>query len=356
VLKDKWDPALALAADAVTKPRFDAKEWKRFHTLWTNELKNRSSEPRAVLQVLARSVLFGKDSPAGHPVDGFRDSADKVTLEDVRKAYQSHFRPEKTRVVFVGDITKDEALQALNRHFGSWRPAPAPKTEPAKVVGGPVESFPLVMVDRPDAPQAVIAWAKVGIPMTHAELAPLERANTALGGSFTSRLNMDLREERGWSYGAHSRVSADRVTGILMASAAVFADKTAPALEDLACDIEVFATKGLTDVEAQRTQFQARAERVAAYESNDTVADILILDALRDLGPTFQATFAESTDKATKGDLDRMAKNYFQKAGATLMVVGPKAQVVPQLVAMGMPEPVFFDEEGRRKGPKSGEP
>lgn len=213
VLKRNLDKAFPLFGDVVTRPRFEPGEFKRVKELWTNELVSREKDPDATARVVYRVALFGADHPYGHPWDGTPQSAKAITLEDVKRAYATTWRPDRATLVCVGDITQAELTPLMESAFGAWKapatPAPAPVVPPP-----PKGPWPrLILVDREEAPQAVIAAVKPGVAASDPQEPPLWRVNDAIGGSFTSRLNQDLREEHGYTYGARSRYSRSRGPG-----------------------------------------------------------------------------------------------------------------------------------------------
>ncbi|WP_394829936.1 M16 family metallopeptidase [Pendulispora albinea] len=347
VLKRNLTPAFGLLADMVIRPRFDAVEWKRVHDLWMNDLRTRTREPRAVAAIAASSALYGSDQPYGHPVSGTTTSAGKIDLARVKRFYQASWRPESVTVVAVGDISRAELSTLLDQSFADWKPAPGAKAAPPSAPVEPKGTRPrLIVVDRADAPQSQLYVIRPGPAVADPDATLLERANIALGGSFSSRLNLDLREEHGWTYGAGSRVLPMRRAGSVVLSSAVHTENTGDAVKALLKDAELYATKGLTAGEVDLTRMTSRAELVQSYEHLSGAASLLAADAALGLSPTYEAEAAARRDAATKADLDRVALRYFHPKDAVIVIVGPRAKVLPQLEGAGLPKPEFFDTEG----------
>jgi predicted Zn-dependent peptidase len=348
VLKHNLAAAFAIFADVIMRPQFEPAEFKRVKDLWSTELLQREKDPDATARVVYRAVLFGPDHPYGHPWDGTPTSAKAVTLGDVKRAYVLGWRPDRATLVCVGDITKAEFTATVESSFGSWI---APKASPPPTVIPPAAVGPwpkLVLVDRAGAPQAVIAALSSGIAVADPEAPALWRVNDAIGGSFTSRLNQDLREQRGYTYGARSRYSVSRGPGQLVSWANVVTDKTGDALAALVEDLDAFAKNGMTDVEVERTRSQARGELVGAYESVESIAGHLAADASLGLGPDWQVKYSERRDLADKAELDGLAKRFYDPASAILVVVGPSVKVKPMIEKLGLPSPELRDAEGNR--------
>ncbi|MGD0524793.1 MAG: pitrilysin family protein [Polyangiaceae bacterium] len=346
VLSRHLHEAFPIFADVVARPRFEAAEFKRVKELWASELLQRSKDPDATARVVYRVVLFGPDHPYGHPWDGTRASARAVGLDDVRRFYRAAWRPDRATLVCAGDVARPALSAMLDEVFGSWKapptPAPPPLAPPA-----PKGPWPrVVLVDRPDAPQSVIAVLRPGIAASSPELPLLGRVNDAIGGSFTSRLNQDLREQRGLTYGAASRFSVSRGPGQVVAWASVDTPKTGEALAAMLGDLHQFSSGGLSDDEIARTRSQARSSLVGIYESVEGISGRLANDASLGRGADYEARASQASDEAQRAQLDPLAKRFYAPEDAVVVVVGPRAAVRPMLDAVGLPPPELRDADG----------
>jgi predicted Zn-dependent peptidase len=346
VLKRHLPRAFALFGDAVASPRLDAAEFKRVKELWINELKQRARDPDATARVVARVALFGASHPYGHPWDGTLRSADGVAIQDVRRFYSSAWHPERATLVCAGDVTQGELSALVQQAFGAWKPAPgaAPGIMTPVAPKGPWPK--VVLVDRADAPQSVIAVVAPGLSAASADVAPLWRVNDAIGGGFTSRLNQDLREDHGYSYGARSRYSLSRGIGQVISYASVVTEKTGDALVAMLTDLGTFARGGMTEPEVERTRSQARQDLVGTYESVESVARRLAANASLGLSPDTDAVRSQACDAAGKAELDRLAARFYNPTDGLILVVGPRAKVSPLIVTAGLPAPELRDAEG----------
>lgn len=346
VLKKNLAPAFLLFADVVTRPRFEPAEFNRVKDLWMNELRERQKDPDATARVVYRAALFGTDHPYGHPWDGTPQSAKSIGLDDIKRLYPTVWRPDRATVICAGDVGRQELSAAFDDAFGAWKapgtPPPAPLVPPA-----PQGPWPrLVLVDRPDAPQSVIATVKPGVAASDPREPALWRVNDAIGGSFSSRLNQDLREEHGYTYGARSRYSNSRGPGQLVSWANVVTDKTGDALTAMLADLAKFASGGLSEDEVARTRSQARGELVSVYESVEGIAGHLAADASLGLPPDWQAQASQKRDAATKPELDALAKQFYDPGDAIIVVVGPRARIQPMIDTLGLPAPEIRDADG----------
>ena len=348
VLKKNFTPAFAILADVLARPRFDAKEWKRVSELWQNALKKRGDDPSQVSRVLTGAALYGPGTAYGHPSDGVLSDAKSIGLPAVKAFYRGAWRPDRAVLVVTGAVTKDEITKAIDRELGGWKaPRGAPIEVPANPGRDPQWKPPrLVLVDRPGAPQSVIAVVREGVSASDPRAPLLGLINTALGGSFTSRLNQNLREEHGWSYGARSVFSEARGQGAFLARAAVITEATGSALKEMLAELTKMADSGLTQEELSKVLAQDRADLVETYETNGSAAARLGVLATLGLPPTFDASASQARQKVTLAGLTELSPAVDPK-GATIVVVGPLDKVSPQLQALGLGEPQLWDPEGR---------
>jgi len=342
VLKKNFSQAFGILADVVARPRFEEKEWKRVSDLWRNSLIKRADDPNSVARVVGQVAAYGRSHPYGHPTDGFVSSAKTIDLAAVKAFYGSHYRPEKLVLSVAGDITKDELARAVDDAFGTWK-ATGPAPEAVVASSTTWKRPPLVLVERPDAPQSVIAVYGQGIRLQDPEAPLYDLVNTALGGSFTSRLNQNLREDHGYTYGAGSAFTETRMGGAFLARAAVETKVTGPALEEMLKELRKMAASSLTDDELSKVRAQDRSDLVQAYESAGGIAGRYAMLSTLGLSPSYDAAASRTRQSATLDALEKIAQAV-DPSKATIIVVGPKKELAPVLAKWGEPE--LWDTEG----------
>ncbi len=350
-LKKNLDQAAPILADVVTRPKLSAVELKRVHDLWTNDLKARQKSPSAAASVVLSSALFGEGHAYAHPTNGTTASAARVGLEDVKAFYRAHWRPDAATCVVAGDLTEAEATALLNKLFSTWKAAKGAKPEPKTPEAPKAAGRRVIVVDRPEASQSVITVGRGSVAAADGDAAALVRVNAALGGSFTSRLNQDLREEHGWSYGAHSRLSFSRGPGLFSAAAAVQTQHTGDALKAMLADVEAMAREGLTADEVGKTRLLSRAELVEAYEGVEGATTRLARYAGVGLPPDHEGRAALVRDAADGEALARLARKYITLDAPVVVVVGPKKEIASQLAAIGLGAFEERDAEGQPLAP-----
>lgn len=332
VLKRNLRAALPAYVDVLAKPTLRAADFTRTRELWRNELKARRAEPEEVAHAAGLALHYGLDHPYGHPPEGTLRGAAAITLRDVAAAYARSFRADAATLVIVGDVTDAEIREQLEPELGRFPRGMGTLPSPPAIP--PVAAAPgrrVVVVDRPDAPQSVVSLLLPSVPAAHDEAPLLSRANIALGGSFTSRLNQDLREERGLTYGASSRFSFTRGAGVFTAHAAVQTDKTQEAVQALLADVATYAHDGPTAAESEKTRLVARADLVQAFEGVSAAAARLARLAGVGLPADHDARSAGRRDAATRAELGAVSRLWFDPAKGAVLVVGPRATVVQAL-------------------------
>ena len=272
-------------------------------------------------------------------------TAARVDLPSVKRFYDANWRPERAVLVVAGDVTRDEIAKLAEAELGSWKAkgAAAPIATPTPVrATRPAFGF----VDRKDAPQSVIAVVRDGVAVTDPRAPLLDLVNIAFGGSFTSRLNQNLREDHGWTYGASSGFSEARGQGVFTASAAVVTEQTGPSLKEMLAELKKMSSSGLTEEEFGKVKAQDRADLVQTYETVNGVAGRLGHLALLSLAPDFDAGASRARQAATPEQLVKLATQVDPKP-ATIVVVGPSSAVLSQLSAVGLSAPELWSPEGQ---------
>ncbi len=223
--------ALPIMADVALRPTFPQEELERLRQQRLTALLQARDDPATIAAQAFARVLYGKTHRYGTAMAGTADTITAVSTADLRAQYAATFRPDNSALIVVGDITPDKAMALLETGFGGWRAqaGPAPVKQPAVE---PPAKREIYIVDKPGAPQTQIRIGTIGVPRSTADYFPLQVMNTILGGSFSSRLNLNLREKNGYTYGASSGFDMRAEAGPFAAAAGVQTDKTSEALKE----------------------------------------------------------------------------------------------------------------------------
>lgn len=333
-------PSLALMADVARNPAFAPGEVARVRDQQLAALAQTLSTPRALAVRELGKALYGSH-PYGQPGDGLGDarSLAALTPDALRAAHDKWLRPDLARITVVGDVTMAQLLPLLDKAFGDWRAPAGPP--PVKDLAAPVPTPRprIVLIDRPNSPQSVIAAGRV-LPLTGRTpgMEALDLANEVIGGGFLSRLNMDLREDKGWSYGVSSVVRSPAGPRALLIGAPVQADRTGAAIRAIVADMKAFPAQRPVDAEELNRVTDGNIRALPnRFESNDDVLGAMLTNQLLGRPDDYYATLASRWRAVDGKTLDTMARTWLQPEGLTFVVVGDRKLVEPQLGNLGLP-------------------
>ncbi|GAA3911921.1 M16 family metallopeptidase [Luteimonas lutimaris] len=349
-LKENLDDSVALFSDMLRAPRFDQSEIDRVKAQWIAGIAQEKARPNsAVLRVLP-PLLFGADHPYGIPLTGSGTEAGIAGLtRDQLVAYQQQWlRPEKATVVVVGDTTLAEIVPVLDRHFGDWKgEGDAPAATSVAKVERPAEPR-VFLIDQPGAVQANIFAGKV-VPSTKDDGAVLlDMANEVIGGSFTSRLNMNLREDKHWSYGARSTLVNAQGQRPWLAYAPVQIDKTAESLAEMQREISAYVdgTSPATGAEVEKIVANNLRSQPGAYETAGsvlgTIGSIVRYDRPDNWVELRNAQIRDLTPEQVNA-----AARTLDPGALTWVVVGDLKQIEQPVRALDLGEVSIIDADGK---------
>jgi len=332
-------PSLDILADVVRNPAFAPAEVDRVKAQTLTGIAQLQKDPTRVANRVMPGVLFGAGHPYGGPAGGDPKAIQRFTRADLTGFEQRWIRPDNVKIFIVSSLPLSEVKPLLEARFGNWAAPAAPKgvknfaAPPARPAAQKI-----LLVNRPGAPQSSILGGQL-IPVDpRGDVIPLSAANDALGGNFLSRLNMDLRESKGWSYGVSGRPNYLEKYVSYVVSAPVQADKTGEALAAMNSDITAFLTdKGVTDEELTRTVARSINELPGRFEGSDDVLNALMAMDLFDRADDYYETLAPEYRSLTAAKLDQAARSTIDPKGFTWVVVGDAAKVRPQLDKLGLP-------------------
>lgn len=348
ILKRNFEKGLLLFGNAVASPSLSASEWERVKDLHVDELKQAADNIRVSASIAGNRLLCGENNPYGMPTGGLVSTVEKLTLDDVKNAYSVTFRPETTTFLVAGDVTVEEAKAALDKVLGSWKPAPVQVAKGAVDFAIPARKrLRVFVVDQPGATQTMVRFVAPGVKFDHPDRVGLDLLNTILGGSFTSRLNANLREDKGYTYGARSSWAMGPSAGLFSAAAGVKSDTTGESITEFLKELGRMSAGDITDDEAAKARETVRNETVSAYGSLQGVVGARQGWLVAGL-PDQTAQDLAKLSAMTAQDLNALAKRSVKLDEMVLVLVGDKATVLEELkqVTPALPEPVFVDAQG----------
>lgn len=332
VPKRQLGAALDLLADIVLRPAFADTEVARQRSLRRSQILQQRDNPVAMAGVAYPAILYGGGHPYGRSLAGTDSSVERLTRDRVAAFYASYYRPNNAKVLVVGDITPAEARTMITARFGAWTPAsvaaPAAGTLPS---GAPRTIY---LIDKPGAAQSVIRIGQVGVARSTPDYFVLQVLNTILGGSFTSRLNQNLRETHGFTYGASSGFAMRRMAGPFQAAASVVTAKTDSSLIEFLKELRRIRDVAVPATELEKAKnyiilglpgdFETTAGASARFR--ELLAYDVPLNTYQDYVTRIRAV--------TAADVQRAARQYLDPEHFAIVVVGDRAVIEPGLRAL----------------------
>jgi zinc protease len=330
---DKLDLGMELMADAVLRPVHDAKELDKLKERSQASLDESLARPQTVASWVGDRYAWGQDHPRAMPPIGDSEAIRQTSLEDAVTSHGLYWRPDLATFVFTGDVDQARATQLLDAHFGDWS---AQAEFPSPQLVEPSWSAGYYLVDDPGATQSSLRVILPGWSAMNEEIEAARLGTLVLGGTFTSRLNRLLREEKGYTYGARSSLSYGPSWGHLVAYSSVRADVTGLALKDLWGELEKIQAGGIDEAELVKAKGARTTSLMEAVETRSGTASTLAWYAI-DGQPVDQMSQSLAEVEAADLAAANAAMASIDLSQAIVVVVGDLEQVRPQLAEV-LPE------------------
>ncbi len=336
VLASHLTAAVDLVADIVQRPTFPDDEIERQRKRWLASLQQEKSSPPAMEQNALAAAVFGPRHPYGHSPRGRPADVEKLKRDEIVAEWRRAIVPSATTIAVAGDIAPGELRTMLSERFGAWRGSAAERTVVARAPHPPKGSPRVVLVDFPGAAQSQVYVADEGAPFATPDRIALGVMNAILGGMFSSRINLDLREAHAYTYGAHSRFAMRHGAGPFAAGGAIFAQHTGDALRALLAHVARIRDEAVTPEELADAKENARLALPARFESVDDVTGALGDLAVYKLPLDEYAKRAAQIDRVTVADVQRVARQWLHPEGLRVIVVGDRDKIEKDLAALGL--------------------
>lgn len=318
-LSKHTDKVMGLMSEMILKPAFPEEELEKSKKRSLSGLKSLSTNAEAIAGRVSDVLLYGKNHPYGEVQTA--DNVNNITISDCKKFYQDYFRPNISYLVIVGDITPAAAKEKAQKYFGAWekRAVPGQKYESSASVSGVRVAF----VEKPGAVQSVV---KVIYPLDlkvgSNDDAAIKIMNGIFGGAFSSRLNMNLREEHGYTYGARGSANADRYIGYFSAGASVRNEVTDSAVNEILFEMKNMIKEGVTEEELSRNINFNNGNFALSLESDQTIARFALNIEKYKLPSDYYQNYLSRLQNVTAGDVQTAANKYIHPDNCIILVVG----------------------------------
>jgi zinc protease len=334
VLSRNAEPTVAIFGDVTARPTLPPDGLERVRAERLNDILQQRNEPGAIAGKRFASLLYGTGA-YGNSVSGNADSVARITLDDVRRFYQEHYLPNNSSVVVSGDIDAPAAIDLVTRTLGHWKPA----IEPPRPVVTPLvlEASKIYVIDRPQAVQSEIRIGHVGVPRSCEDYFALSVMNAVFGGVFNSRINLNLRERHGYTYGARSQFAFRRQAGPFVVAAPVRNEVTRESVTEMVSELRRIRTGDIDNRELDDTKSYLMGVFPATVQTASDIASRLVDMELYGLPDDYFDRYRENIAAVTKDDITRVATKYLDPDRILIVIVGSAKDIREPLGTLGLP-------------------
>jgi predicted Zn-dependent peptidase len=331
-------------ADVALRPSFPEKELERLRSERLTTLLQLKDRGPAIADLAYSHIVFGADHPYGRPQLGNEATVKAITRANVRDFYQTYYRPNNSVLIVVGDVQPDDIQRRAERLFGAWKPGDVP---PTRFSAPPSAAQPVVyLIDKPGAAQSSFRLGTVGVPRSTQDFFPIQVMNTILGASFTSRLNQNLRETKGYTYGARSVFDMRQAAGPFTASAEIVTAKSDSALIEFLKELRGIREE-MPAAELEKAKNYLQLGLPSAFETTFDIAGRLVPIALYNLPVEYYNTYSQRLAAVSAADVQRVARQYVRPEQLQIVIVGDLKTIEPGIRSLRVGRVEIRDITGR---------
>ena len=341
------EPSLELLGEMLKSPRFDAKDFSREQELQLNELASGPDNIGWIARRAFSAILYGADHPYGNPMDGSVETVKGLTLDDVKRFHADHLGPQGATLIVVGDADPDTLLPMVEKQLGGWKPqAKSPAARPESQAA--IKPGVIYFVDKPGAVQSSISVGRRWADRSDARYFATLLGNRILGGDYLSRLNRNLRERNGFTYGASSNFQYRRSGSVWGVGTQVRGDATAPALKEAISELDGLSAGKPFTAEEVATAIGAEAKSFPeSFESPGSIAAILNEMAEFNLPLDYMDTFLGKLQSTGADSIQKALAEVVKPEDRVILIVGDRKAVEPKLVELGFKTIVPVSADGK---------
>jgi zinc protease len=346
-LKSNLDKSLELYADVILNPSFPKSDFDRLQKLALAGIQRERMQPFQMALRVLPGLIYGKKHAYGLPFtgSGFESTVSKLTREDMAKFHQTWVKPNNATLVVVGNVSMSELLPKLERAFKTWKRGEIPTKNISAV--RLAEKQTVYIMDKPGAEQSVILTAHIAPPQNNPDEIAVQTLNTALGGSFTSRINMNLRENKHWSYGAGTAIIPARAQRPFIIYGPVQTDKTKESMIEISKELnEIMGSRPPTDDEVLKVKNNLTLSLPGNWETNNAVLGSIVNIVRFGLRDDYYDTYPGKVRSLSTGDVGQAAKKLLHPVSLVWVVVGDKSKIEQGIRELKYGEVRFIDGDG----------
>jgi zinc protease len=326
-LRENSDRSIELFSKVVTKPHFDDISFAREKRKILTRMIQLKDDPEEIASSVFEYIVLGREDPYSYPIIGYEDDINKISIEDLKGFYNSFFVPNNSALIAVGDISKEELTEKLNFYLQDWRP----KVLDFESYKSNVRESPgIFLIHKEDSVQSEIRIGHTSSKRDKHDYFPRTLLNNILGGQFSSRINLNLREDKGYTYGAFSRFNYFKECAFFYASTSVGIENTGNAVKEIIKELNLIR-EGVTEKELEFAKSATIGKYPANFETNRQIAHNLTTKYLYDLPNDYFHTYLDRIRDVSIEQVNKSAKDHIHTDKLVIVVVGDKEKIIPQL-------------------------
>jgi zinc protease len=343
-LRQHLGPSMALLGEVLRAPAFPEREVERLKAERLAELLQLRAEPRGLADELFTKFLYARESRYSQPEGGTEASVSTLARDDVQRFYTERYRPGSVTIVIAGDVSHEDALKLVEESLGDWTGDAARPVEASPTAAHTRRG--LHIISKPDAQQSELRLGCVYLPRRHPDYHTSVVMNAVLGGLFSSRINLNLREKHGYTYGAFSYLDWRRQAGPFVVSTAVQSEVTAPAAREAISEIENIRVEEITEAELSLATSYLGGVFPIRYETTESIAGALATLVRYGLPDDFYDKYRDQVRAVSTEDVLRVARTHLDPSALQMVVVGDLERVREPLEALQFGATTIYDTQG----------
>ena len=345
-LKEQLSSALEVYSDVLCNPSFPDTEWARVKKTHLTGIMQRKDRPVGVADDVFSLLLYGTNQPYGRPTDGTDASVKLISLDDLKSFYKTNYVPNNATLIVVGDVTATDIRPMLQKYFGDWKPGTP--SVPIFSSVPKIDSTRIYLIDKPQAAQSEIRIGHVGIARNNPDYFPVIVMNAILGGQFTSRINLNLREAKGYTYGARSGFAFRKEAGPFTAQAGVKSAVTDSSVIEFMKELHGICEADVSQKELDFAKNSLVRGMPQGFETTAQIANQLVNVVLYNLPDDYFNTVVQNLEKVSIADVRRVAQHYLHPTMMDIVVVGDVALTRTGLDKLGYGKTILLDSDGKK--------
>ncbi len=338
------DRLFELLSDVALNPAFPEEEIARVRQRRLTALVQQADNPSSLASRIAYREVYGEKSPYGYLESGTRESTEATTRDDMTRFYQDGFGPKNSALVVAGDITQEQLKTLAGKYFGAW--AVGALTSQAPDVAA-AQTRRIVIADKPRAPQSVLIIGQVGLARSHPDYVPVSIMNDILGGLFSSRINLNLREAHGYTYGASSMFLFRRGPGPFLVFTMVRTDVTAASVKEIFSELEKIRNSQVEPKELAMAKESRVRGLTGIFETMEQTAGTLANLFIYNLPLDYYRQLPQKIEGTEAAAVQRVARENLAPERMVIVAVGDRARIEPELKKLGLGPIIALDAEGK---------